>query len=204
MLKARAEAEVSIAVGDITPLPRVLAGIRGFRATAPRVRINCLGGNLFGPNELLLDGKADVLIHHIDQSDPRYEYRPFCEVPIVPVAAPGFVRSRNTRSLKFADLSDYTQCIIRDTALHSKKLHRFVVDDAPHLTVGDQLTKKEAILQGIAWGHMPLFMVEQELADGRLVSLAGRYIKGAVREIVVARLAERQSNLAIERLWRSL
>ena len=49
-------------------------------------------GNLFGPNELLLDGGADLIIHHIDKTDSRYEYRDFCKVQVVPVIAPGIFK----------------------------------------------------------------------------------------------------------------
>lgn len=202
-LRAREEAQLNIVVGDITPLPAALAVLRGFRAQYPFTRLNLFFGNLFGPNEMLLDGDADLIVHHIDKSDARYEYRDFCKVPIVPVAAPGFLRVPVSKGLRYADLKDYTQCIIRDTATHSEKLNRFIIEDAPHLTVGDQSTKKEVILQGMAWGHMPRFMVEADIAGGRLISLVGRHIKGITREIVIARLSASEPGVMAERLWQS-
>jgi DNA-binding transcriptional LysR family regulator len=202
-IKGSEEAELNIVVGDITPLPGALAVLRKFSKENPYTRLNLFFGNLFGPNELLLDGEADLIIHHVDKSDPAYEYRDFCQVPIVPVVAPGFLNIPISRKLRYDELKSYTQCIIRDTATHSKKLNRFIIEDAPHLTVGDQYTKKEVLLQGMAWGHMPLFLIEQELKRGELISIEGEYIKGVVREIVIARLSENIKGVMAERLWQS-
>lgn len=202
-LRGREEAQLNIVVGDITPLASTLAVLRKFREQHRFTRLNLFFGNLFGPNESLLNGAADLIIHHVDKSDSRYEYRDFCKVPIVPVAAPGFLDIPISKALRYTDLKDYTQCIIRDTALHSEKLNRFIVADAPQLTVGDQYTKKEVILQGMAWGHMPLFMIEHELNGGRLASLVGKHIKGITREIVIARLSATPKGAMAERLWQS-
>lgn len=202
-LRGGEEAELNIAVGDITPLPEALAVLRNFSKEHPYTRLNLLFGNLFGPNELLLDGNADLIIHHIDKADSRYEYRDFCKVQVVPVVAPGFLNIPISNTLRYDDLKDYTQCIIRDTSTHSEKLNRFVLDDAPHITVGDQYTKKEVIVQGMGWGHMPLFLVEEELNNGKLIAIAGKYIKGIKRELVIARLSAPEKGVIAERLWQS-
>jgi len=202
-LKGCEESELNIVVGDITPLPQTLAVLRTFSKAFPQTRLNLFFGNLFGPNESLLDGDVDLIIHHVDKSDSRYEYRDFCKVGVVPVVAPGFLEIPVSRTLRYADLNGYTQCIIRDTSTHSEKLNRFVLDDVPHLTVGDQYTKKEVIVQGMAWGHMPLFLVEEEIRTGKLISIAGKYVKGVTREIVAARLSAAEKGIMAERLWQS-
>ena len=202
-IKGNEEAELNIVIGDVAPLPNALAVLRRFAKENPYTRLNLFFGNLFGPNELLLDGVADLIIHHVDKSDPSYEYRDFFLVPIVPVVAPGFLNRTISKTLRYDELKGYTQCIIRDTSIHSNKLNRFIVDGAPHLTVGDQYTKKEVLLQGMAWGHMPLFLVDQELKRGELTSIEGDFIKGVVREIVIARLSQGKKGVMAQRLWLS-
>lgn len=202
-LRGEEEGELNIVIGDITPLPAALAVLRDFSKAHPYTRLNLFFGNLFGPNETLLDGNADLMIHHIDTADSRYEYRDFCKVQVVPVVAPGFLNIALDNTLRYDDLIGYTQCIIRDTSTHSEKLNRFVLENAPHLTVGDQYTKKEVIVQGMAWGHMPLFLVAEELKNGKLISIAGKYIKGLTREIVIARLSSARKGVMVDRLWHS-
>jgi DNA-binding transcriptional LysR family regulator len=202
-LQGNEETELNIVIGDITPLPSTLSVLRQFSKEHPHTRLNLFFGNLFGPNELLLNGAADLIIHHVDKSDTHYDYRDFCKVTIIPVAAPGFLDRPVSNTLRYDDLKDSTQCLIRDTSTGNRKLNRFVIEDAPHLTVGDQYTKKEVILQGMAWGHMPLFLVEPELKTGKLVSLEGKYIRRTERDIVIARLSRHGKGVMAERLWQS-
>ena len=202
-LKGGEESKLNIVIGDITPLSQALKVLRSFSNAHPHTRLNLFFGNLFGPNELLLDGEVDLIIHHIDKADSRYEYRDFCKVEVLPVVAPDFLKLPIRKTLRYEELKGYTQCIIRDTSTHSEKLHRFVIEDAPHLTVGDQYTKKEVIVQGMGWGHMPVFLIEEEVNKGRLISIAGKYIQGIQREIVIARLSAPKKGVMAERLWQS-
>jgi len=54
-----------------------------------------------------------------------------------------------------------------------------IIEGAQSRTVGDQLMKKGIIVQGAAWGHLHHFLIEQELHDGRLLSVAGGHLRGA-------------------------
>jgi DNA-binding transcriptional LysR family regulator len=194
--------ELDIILGDVTPLADTLGILRRFTEQHPGARLNLFFENLAGPNERLLAGEADIIVHHIDKSDPRYDYKDICKVPIVPVVAPGFLEVPVTRELRYADLRDCTQCIIRDSANGDDNRSYFVLPDSPRITVGDQYTKKEIILQRMGWGHMPLFLVQEELLSGQLVSIEGEHIRGSTIEIVVARLGARQRGKMAERLWR--
>ncbi|MHB9119536.1 MAG: LysR family transcriptional regulator [Burkholderiales bacterium] len=200
-LRLGEEIELNIVLGDITPKANALLVLRRFAEACPSTRLNLFFENLSGPNEWLLDGNADLIVHHIDKSDPRYEYRDFCKVPVVPVVAPGFLPFPVNDKISYSDMKGYTQCIIRDTAVHGGNKSYFVLDDSPRITVGDQHTKKEVILQRMAWGHMPLFLIENELISGELVSLEGEHIKGNTLDIVAARLEAGEKGMMAERLW---
>jgi len=62
--------------------------------------------------------------------------------------------------------------------------------------------KREIILQGMGWGHMPGFLIEQDLRDGRLLSIAGRHLRGGRAELVAARGADTPHGPVADRLWR--
>lgn len=64
--------------------------------------------------------------------------------------------------------------------------------------------KKEVILQGLGWGHLPEFLIARELSDGRLRALTGRYLPGHVEEVVAARRSDRPHGPVAQRLWRYL
>ncbi|MBL1277702.1 MAG: LysR family transcriptional regulator [Ectothiorhodospiraceae bacterium] len=190
-LREGEETELNIVLGDLTPKDQSLKTLRSFSKKYPQTRINLLFENLNGPCERLLNGEADLIIHHVDPSDSRYEYKEYCEVPVVPVIAPEFYPHKITQDLRYSDLKDYTQCIITDTAKQQDMGSHFVNEDSPCITVGDQHTKKQVIMQSMAWGHMPLFMVEDEIQSGALVMASGKSIKGIIRRITVARLSKK-------------
>jgi len=61
--------------------------------------------------------------------------------------------------------------------------------------------KKEFIVQGMGWGHMPTFLIGEEVNDGRLLSIAGRHLRGGTGEIVAARRIDRPHGPVANRLW---
>jgi DNA-binding transcriptional LysR family regulator len=62
--------------------------------------------------------------------------------------------------------------------------------------------KKEIILQGMGWGHMPAFLIADELRERRLISIAGKYLRGGSGEIVAARRRGRPHGHIAGKLWR--
>jgi DNA-binding transcriptional LysR family regulator len=78
----------------------------------------------------------------------------------------------------------------------------FIVEGARSWTVSDQLMKRELILQGMGWGHMPKYVVEEDLRDKRLVNISGRHLRGGQADIVAARQREVPHGPIAHRLWR--
>jgi len=202
-LKGNKESDISIAIGDVTPLAPALKVLHDFSKRNKFTHLNLLFENLEGANERLLDGEASLIIHHIDKSDPSYNYKNFCEIKIVPVVANGFLDIPITDKLRYSDLEKYNQCIVRSTARNLPTRDHFILKQAPHITVGDQNTKKEVILQKMAWGHMPLFLVQDELKSGKLISIEGDFIRSRTLDIVVARLQNNHYGPIEQMLWES-
>ncbi len=59
-------------------------------------------------------------------------------------------------------------------------------------------------LQKMAWGHMPFFLVKNELKSGELISLEGNYIKSSTLDIVIARLQNISHGPVTRHLWKKL
>ena len=184
------ETDLRVIVGDLTPVPEVLRHLKRFFKHWPRTRLHLHFDAIGGPWERLLAGEADLIVHHIDKSDSRFEWTDLTQVTLVPVAAPTFLGFPVSRNLTPEQMRSYVQVIIRDTAQQPGRNY-FVIQDAPGWTVGDQHTKKELILQGMGWGHMPLHLVEKELRSGKLISLEGRHFKRSKLDIVAAWLRGR-------------
>lgn len=203
-LAAGEESELRIVIGDLCPRPPILALLSRFFAEVPRTRLHLHFEAVQGPLERLLDGEADLILHGIDKGNPGLEWIDLCEVRLVPVAAPGFLSFPISRAIRPEQLRPYTQCIIRDTARHSAPRDYYLVEGAHQCTVPDHAMKKEVILQGMGWGHLPRFLIEDELHDRSLLSIAGRYLPGSTEEVAAARRLDKRPGPVAARLWEYL
>lgn len=195
------ESELSVVIGDLTPLPQVLGLLRRFFDGCPQTRLHLHFEAISGPWERLFDGEADLIFHHIDKSDPRLDFIDLLTVTLVPVVAPNFLAFPISDDITLEQMRDHVQCVIRDTARHSPPRDYYVIEGARSWTVSDQLMKKELILQGMGWGHMPTFLIEDEMQSGRLLSIAGRHLQGGSGMLVAARRRDRPHGPIAQRLW---
>lgn len=196
-LAADEEPELRIVVGDLCPLPATLGRIQPFFTSHPHTRLTLMHEAIAGPWERLAQGECDLIFHHQDQPSPRFESIELFSVRLVPVAAPGFVRPG-------ADMRALTQCVIRDSSSHPAASSYYLVDGARTCSVPDQAMKRELIVQGLAWGHMPLHLVADDIIKGRLQSLEGPSLAGAT----LRHFATRRRNFAhgpvARKLWNHL
>jgi DNA-binding transcriptional LysR family regulator len=195
------ESELRVVIGDLCPLPENLALLRRFFDGCPATRLHLHFEAISGPWERLFDDEADLILHHIDKSDPRFEYMDLFKVRLIPVVAPAFLRFPISRAITPEAMRDYVQCVIRDTARRSPPQDYYLLEGARSWTVSDQLMKKELIVQGMGWGHLPHYLIEQELKDGRLT---GEFSKGGQVELVAARRRDAPHGPIANRLWRFL
>lgn len=195
------ESELRIVVGDLCPLPATLGLLRQFFSACPGTRLHLHFEAISGPWERLFDGDADLILHHIDSSDPRLESIDLFGVDLIPVVAPRFLPFPITGSIKPEQMRGFCQCVIRDTARHSPPRNYFVLEGVQQWTVADQFMKREVILQGMGWGHMPDFLISQELREKRLLSIAGRHFPGNTQKIVAARRRDVPHGPIANQLW---
>jgi DNA-binding transcriptional LysR family regulator len=195
------ESELRVVIGDVSPLRETLGLLRRFFDKCPGTKLHLHFEAISGPVERLLDGEADLILHHIDKADPRLEFVDLFAVKIVPVVAPNFLRFPISKSITPEQMRDYVQCVIRDSARHSQPRDYFLLEGARSWTVSDQLMKRELILQGMGWGHMPRYLVERDLRDGKLLPITGRHFRGGQAELVAARRRNTPHGPIANRLW---
>ncbi|SMC25363.1 DNA-binding transcriptional regulator, LysR family [Andreprevotia lacus DSM 23236] len=195
------ESVLRVVIGDVCPRPSMLALLSRFFATCPVTRLDLHFEAIDGPQERLLDDDADLILHHVDKSDPRLEWLALGEIAFVPVVASGFLPFPPSRDITPDQMRSFTQCVIRNTATHSARRSYFLIEGAHQCTVADLLMKKEIILHGMGWGHLPQFLIDAELGDGRLHAITGDYLPGSVVELVAARRRDRPHGPVANRLW---
>jgi DNA-binding transcriptional LysR family regulator len=196
------ESELRVVIGDLCPLRETLQLLRTFFDDCPGTRLHLHFDALSGPWERLLEGEADLILHHVDKSDTRFEFMELFVVRLVPVVAPNFLRFTITSSIKPEHMRDYVQCIIRDTARHLPPKDYYLLEGARTWTVSDQLMKRELILQGMGWGHLPINLIQHDLDAGTLVPITGDYFKGGTLNLGAARRRQAPHGPIAQKLWR--
>lgn len=198
------EGQLRVVIGDLCPRTEILGRLSRFFAQRRGTRLHLMFEAVTGPWERLFDDEADLILHRIDKTDPRLEWIDLGTVSLLPVAAPGFLPFSDTDSITPEQMREFTQCILRDTARHSTEQSHFVVEGAHQCSVADHQMKKEIILHGMAWGHVPHPMIEDELRQGQLQAITGRYFPGITEELVAARRRDRPHGPVANRLWEYL
>jgi DNA-binding transcriptional LysR family regulator len=197
------ESELRVVVGDLSPLPRMLGLLKGFFGGHPQTRLHLQFETLSGPWDLLAGDKVDLILHHVLDGDARFETLRLGRVTLVPVAAPGFLPFP-IAAATVERMRELVQCVIRDSAAKPDPRSYFVLDGARTCTVSDQMMKKEVIVQGLGWGHMPDYLVADELANGRLISFANQCFQGSVVHLVAARKVGKPHGPIAAKLWDTL
>lgn len=198
------EADLHVVLGDLCPRPAVLGLLARFFATSLHTRLHLHFETVGGPLERLKARDADLMFHRIDMTDPLLEWIALCKVRLIPVIAPCLLPVSQTRTLRPEHLRDYTQCVMRDSARVPRDENFFVIEGAHQITVADQFMKKDVILQGLAWGHLPDFLIEAEMRSGALKSIAGRHLPGHTETVVAARRSDGAHGPVAQRLWAHL
>ena len=198
------ETVLRVVLGDVCPRPAILSLLSRFFAERPRTRLHLDYEAISGPVERLMDGEADLIFHRANPSDPHLERIDLREVAFVPVVAPGFLPFEAVSNVTPEAMRPFTQCVIRDTARRPSSENFFVIDGAHSCSVPDHMMKKELILHGLAWGHLPEWLIEDELRDGRLISIAGRHIPGRNETVAAVRRRDRPHGPVADALWRHL
>ena len=197
------ETVLRIVLGDLCPRPLILGALSAFFAGRHRTRLHLDYEAVGGPFERLRDGSVDLIFHRVDDSKMGLEQIRLGEIHLLPVAAPGFLPFSQRTEITPKKLQPFTQCVIRDTARNTSEDH-FLIDGAPRCSVPDHAMKKELILHRMAWGHLPDFMIDDELRTGALISLKGDHLPGRVETLAAIRRTDLPRGPVAQELWQWL
>jgi DNA-binding transcriptional LysR family regulator len=165
------EAEVTLAVDVLFPVPALVDALADFSRAFPtvtlRLRMEALGGVvqsvLSGESALGVTGWACTLSEALKR-------QLLGRCVLFPVAAPGHILAAEApvaRSLA----REQVQLVLADTSKLTEG-QDFGVIGLKTWRLGDLGAKHALLLAGLGWGNMPAHLVEDDLKAGRLVRLS--------------------------------
>ena len=205
-LAAGVESKFTIVLSPMCPVFRLLTALKpaieSFPHTVFQVRTKALGGVL----EHLDDGDADLALTNQRRYDTRFEARVLKEATTaLPVAAAGYFEIDPGDVIGHDEARRHMQIIIQDPSKRSPKTSIGVVPGGRVWLVDDIEVKKALIVAGLGWGILPKHIIDDQLADGRVVPIRVLGIMDvATVPVVMYRRADRAVGPVGQRLWQTL
>ncbi len=174
-LKARAETiaedlepELTLAVESMFPIEVLTASLKALAVIFPALPVTVFTEALGGAEQRLREGVARLALYppHPRISENR-ETEFLVTIPTVPVVAADHPLARESAPLSRAILENQVQLVLTDRSSVSSGLSMGVIS---HRTwrFADLSTRREFLLAGFGWCNMPISLVREDIAAGRL------------------------------------
>ncbi|STY27922.1 transcriptional regulator [Legionella wadsworthii] len=201
-LQTEAESDITIAIDVFFPLSSLKNLLRHWILSFPSTQFHFLSESLGGACERLLRNQADLIISENLITKQAVEVIPLRSEFLVAVASPDFIQLYKNQLEDLDTLSECMQVILRDS---SQSDYSFgVIEHGHRWTVRDVMAKKDIIVAGLGWGRLPLYLISQELADGRLCYLQGNHFDKRLVNLEAIRLQKPARGPVAEQLWHDL
>lgn len=170
-LKQGLEAEVVVAVDVTVPSPALTVVLTAFQRQYPTVSLRLHVGALGMVWDLVLKRQVDFGIG----GQPMHPHDDLVSITVggavmLPVAAPDHPLALYEGPVPLSFIRDHIQLVVTDLTEQTKG-RDFGVFAYKTWRLTDTSTKRDLMLAGLGWGGLPKWMVEDDLAEGRLVRL---------------------------------
>jgi len=165
------EAELTIVVESMFPMPAVVEVLRAFTAQFPSVPPRIYVQSLGAAAELVLDGTCMIGFLPMFFSEmPRLRRFPLLTVELVPVVAPDHPLARIVGPIDADILHKHVQLVLTDRSTATAGRDYGVLSGRTW-RLADLGAKQSMLLAGLGWGNMPAHLVADDIANGRLKAI---------------------------------
>jgi DNA-binding transcriptional LysR family regulator len=162
------EAELTIVLESMFPMPAVLEALRAFTAKFPTVPPRIYVQSLGAAAELVLDGTCMIGFLSLYFSDMALLKRfPLLTIELVPVVAPNHPQAAHDGPIDTRVLQRHVQLVLTDRSSLTAGRDYGVLSDRTW-RLADLGAKHSMLLAGLGWGNMPSHLVQDDIAQGRL------------------------------------
>ncbi|MBN3773690.1 MULTISPECIES: LysR family transcriptional regulator [Burkholderia] len=168
-LRGGVEAELSLAVDVMFPLPKLVEGMQAFAEAFPTVALNLAIEALGGVMKLVLDGGCALGISGpIPNWPDAIDATSMGAIELLTVAAPMHPLALRDAPIPLSEAREHTQIVLTDRSKVTDG-QSFGIYATRTWKVADLGAKHRLLLAGLGWGSMPMHLIEDDLQAGRLV-----------------------------------
>jgi DNA-binding transcriptional LysR family regulator len=162
------EPELKMAIDGISPLPHLLKIFKNFSTQYPFTKLSLDFDILFEVEAKVLAQDFSMGITHFVSSQHLLEMIPLGKVKMAPVINSQMMIEKNVKSLDQLKMIDQ---IILGGKIEKQGQSFGLLEGGKKWRVTDYNFKREIILAGLGWGHLPIHTIEREVSEGKLVVL---------------------------------
>lgn len=175
-ISAEGVPRLSIAVDTYFPRRALIECLRALERESPTAAISLRMTTMQGGEALVLAGDCSLAVTISDVPEIKrsaIERHWLCETQLVTVCAPTHPLATIDRPISLEEFGEYVQLVVTDNQPGAEKTQKGVAGERQWL-VNDLGAKRDFLIAGLSWGHMPLDLVAEDLSQGRLVELRRR------------------------------
>ncbi|WP_306028331.1 LysR family transcriptional regulator [Stappia sp. MMSF_3263] len=164
------ELGLTVALDPQAPQELVSRAMQEMQTAWPSVSLRILTASLGEAVHALRESRCTLSVSGVDIPDPGIERQTLTFVRRAAVVAASHPLARfaaESRPASSEELAEHVQVVVEDPSPLTKG-QDFDVLSPGTWRVADNATKHALILAGIGWGNLPLWLVERDLAEGRL------------------------------------
>ena len=194
------EPELFISVDGISPLPKLLHILKNFGDKFPNTKLN-LGFDILSETERkVLSREAQIGVTHFIGDKNLFEIVPITTVKMLPVMSRELYKERKVKNQN--DLKEIDQIVIGDKNPRGASFG--LLDEGKKWRINEGNFKRDIILAGLGWGHLPDHTIEREIAEKKLIVLDFQDIHPRELEINLFRLKKQNLGVVAKALWEEL
>jgi DNA-binding transcriptional LysR family regulator len=168
--------QVSVAVDAYFSRAHLIDCLRTLQEECPTAAINLRITTMQGGEKLVLEKVCAlaVTINDVPEVNPQAIERHWLrEEEMVTVCAPTYPLASTPKPVPVDEFGRYTQIIVTDNQPGADKTQEGVAGKRQWL-VNDLGAKRDLLIAGLGWGHLPRHLVAEDLVGGQLVELERR------------------------------
>ena len=200
VLASGVEAELYVVFDALCPTEIIASFLDYFEQHFPQTRLQLSFEYVNGALDRVLHGEAQIALAPQLDLQADLESINLFSVQMIPVASPNFLESL-PQPVTLESLEDVIQIVVRDTRTRGPRQDIGVLTKARRWTVSDHSIKLQILRQGIGWGRLPEFLIEEDLHTGRLVSLPERLLPTHFVPVFLMRRHNQTNGPVASQVW---
>lgn len=182
-MKEGLEPELAVSMEVMYPMEAITRAASHSRKTYPHTPLRLYVEALGAVIKPVLDRQCSIgVIGSLPVISDELQAEPLLDLPLVTVASPSHPLAARRGVIPPAALKKHVQLVLTDRSTLTQG-RDFGVFSPSTWRLADLGAKLAFLRAGLGWGHMPLHMVQADLADGTLMKMR---IEGAPRDIAMS------------------